>query len=451
MLKKTTTRAASLVLLAASLSSVFFSPASLAAERRLQMPKHYNYMKPKKAAPVEYTPDLLLVMPNAKAEGEDVDDALKEVKGTVVGSIGEGELKCLIVQTEKGKLEDTEKKLTKDNKNFSAISRNYGCSAQWAPSDQAFALQWWTAAVNAPKAWDIDRGAGARIAVFDTGCQANIMDLRGKTSKGYDCLSAGAMATVLGGPGVLGSITGGIGGALSGGATTDSHGHGTAVATTAAATANSGSGSNTCGIAPDAHIYPVRIANINGRSNDISIMAGLLNMVAAGCKIINISFGNPPPFGLTNHGLRHPLHVYMAAAHRKGALIILSMGNDGMWDPNPRCDHFITVSAVDRNLTLTDFSNCGTATTFTAPGKDIICDSTTGAMRVVDGTSFSAPIVAGIAALMLSANPGLSPNQIKEIMKRNCITVNGTPGWNALYGYGMPDAERCVKAAKGIR
>lgn len=445
--KKPITRAVSLLLLATSLSSVLVKPAA-AEERRLQMPKTFGYTKPKRVPPAQFSPDILLVMPNAKAEGEDVDDALKEAKGTVIGSIGEGELKCLIVQTEKGHLDEAELKLTKDGKNFSAVGRNYLYSAQWAPSDEDWTNQWWAAAVNAPKAWDISRGAGARIAIFDTGCQANIGDLSGKTSKGYDCLSEGAKATVLGGPGILGSLLGGVGGALSSGAGKDNHGHGTAVATTAAAKSNSGKGSNICGIAPDAQVYPVRIANIEGKTSDISIMAGLLNMVAAGCKIVNISYGSPPPTGFTNLKKHIPLHAYMKAAQLKGALIILSLGNDTMWDPNPQRGYYITVNAVDRNLNLASFSNCGTATTFTAPGTEINFDNPKGELVMNQGTSLSAPIVSGIAALMLSVNPGLSSSRIVEIMKNNCITVQGQPGWNAVYGYGMPDAYRCVKVAR---
>ncbi|HMO21023.1 MAG TPA: S8 family serine peptidase, partial [Candidatus Melainabacteria bacterium] len=147
------------------------------------------------------------------------------------------------------------------------------------------------------KAWDTVQGNGTKVAVFDTGCQANIPDLNGKTDKGYDATTFGARMTVLAGPGLLGDIAGAVGGAASSGAQTDVHGHGTWVATAAAATANNSS--NTAGVAPKSRVYPVQIAGSGGTTDDIAIMAGLLNMFTTGNRIVNISYGAPPPVGFT--------------------------------------------------------------------------------------------------------------------------------------------------------
>ena len=386
-------------------------------------------------------------MPNASAEQEDIDKALKESHGTVIGSMGEGRLKCLIVQTERGQLAQTEKKLMQDKKDFRCISRNYRFKAQFIPNDSNFTSEWHLGAINCPHAWDRTMGSGTKIAVFDSGCQATNPDLSGKTLKGYNATTWAARLTVLGGPGPLGDLLGGLGGALSGGARTDVQGHGTLVATTAAATANNTV--NTAGVSPGSAIYPVQIAGSGGTTDDIAIMAGLLNMMASGNKIVNISYGAYPPFGFTNPILHAPLHVYFQEFHEVNrGLIFISAGNDGAFDPDPPLPYLNVVSAIDNSLSLTSFSNWGTCITFTAPGKDIVCSDRAGNVRTVDGTSFSCPIVASVAALVWNANPALPNTMVEWILKASCFRAGGAL-WTPYFGYGMPNAERAVHMATG--
>lgn len=428
------------------LSASFAVSAQAADEVKLQIPANLK-KKTAPAVPANYQPDILLVMPNANADSEEVTDILKEAHGKIVGTMGEGRLKCLIYQTEKGQLEETEKKFSKD-KHFRCTSRNYQFKSQLIPNDPQFGSQWHLGVINAPRAWDITTGGGQKIAVFDSGCQASVADLAGKTLKGYDATTFGARLTVLGGPGPLGDLLGGIGGELSGGAQTDVQGHGTLVATTAAATANNSI--NTAGVAPGARVYPVQIAGSNGMTDDIAIMAGLLNMMASGNRIVNISYGAPPPIGFTNPFLHAPLHIYMQEFHDlKGGLIFISAGNDGMFDPNPPMPYMCTVSAIDNSLSLADFSNWGTSVKFTAPGKGIVCTARNGAVRNVNGTSFSAPIVASIAALVWNANPGLPNVWVEHILKSSCTRAGGAL-WTPYYGYGMPNADRAVRMARGM-
>lgn len=420
------------------------STAALANESKLKLPE--NKIR-RTAAPVyDCTPDLLLIMPNAQADNDEVESILKEANGTLVGTMGEGKLKCLIYRTEKGHMLETEKKFMNDKEHFKCISRNYRFKAQLIPGDPQFTSEWHLGAINAPKAWDTCVGNFTKIAIFDSGCQASIPDLSGKTQKGYDATTVGARLTVLGGSGAVGDLLGGIGGALSGGARSDVQGHGTLVATTAAATANR---VNTAGVAPGATVYPVQIAGSDGKTDDIAIMAGLLNMMASGNRIVNISYGAPPPVGFTNSLLHLPLHVYMQEFHDvKGGLIFISSGNDGMFDPNPRVPYLNVVSAIDPSLSLTDFSNWGMSVTFTAPGKSIVCSARDGSVKTVDGTSFSSPIVASVAALIWNANPALPNVAVESILKASCFKAGNAP-WTPYYGFGMPDANRCVHMARG--
>jgi thermitase len=417
---------------------------SFADESKLKLPTHLVKRTP---APVyDCTPDILLIMPNVKGDSDETDKLLKEAKGTVIGSMGEGKLKCLIYRTEKGQMLETEKKFMKDKDHFRCISRNYRFKAQIVPNDPQFTSEWHLGAINAPRAWDTTMGNHTKIAIFDSGCQSSIPDLSGKTSKGYDATSFGARMTVLGGPGLLGDLLGGIGGGLSHGAQTDVNGHGTWVATTAAATANNRV--NTAGVAPGATVYPVQIAGSGGTTDDIAIMAGLLNMTASGNRIVNISYGAVPPVGFTNALLHAPMHVYMQEFHDvEGGIIFISAGNDHAFDPNPPVPYLNVVSAIDPSMTLANFSNWGLPVTFTAPGKGIVCTSRDGSIASVDGTSFSSPIVASIAALVWNANPGLPNVAVETILKASCFKAGAAP-WTPYFGFGMPDASKAVHMAR---
>jgi subtilisin family serine protease len=435
------------ITLAVMMSLVSFGifPALAQSNHQLKMPRALP--TPKARPKMEYSPDLLLVMPAANTEQEDIDKALKEAHGTVVDTMGEGKLKVYIVKTERGKLESTEKTLGKD-KHFKAISRNYRFRAQLIPNDPNFTGQWHLGAINCPRAWDSTMGNGTKVAIFDSGCQASVADLTGKTQKGYDATTFWARLTVLGGPGLLGDLLGGIGGALSGGAQNDVQGHGTLVATTAAATANNMV--NVAGVAPGATVYPVQIAGSSGMTDDIAIMAGMLNMMASGNRIVNISYGAYPPFGFTNAALHAPLHLYFQEFYYiKGGLIFISSGNDGAFDPDPLMPYLNVVSAIDPSMSLANFSNWGTCITFTGPGKDIVCTDRAGNVRTVDGTSFSSPIVASTAALVWNANPSLPNVWVQHILKASCFRAGAAP-WTPYYGYGMPDAERAVRMARGL-
>lgn len=425
-----------------------------AGEKHLQAPKRLpaNCMKRHAA---KFESDILLVMPQANADKEEIADILKETHGTVIGSIGEGRLKCLIVKTEKGKLAETEKTLTKD-KHFADVQRNYVAVADFVPNDPQFPGEWHLPAINAPKAWDTTTGTGASIAVLDSGCQRSIPDLLGKTQRGYDATALTSSATTLFGNNPLGKAVSRASETVDKGGDSDFHGHGTWVATTAAASANNMQVS--AGVAPDATIYPICIARPNGDSattDDIAIMSAIINAEAHGIKILNISYGGLPPFNFNNRAAHPALHEYFKHYHDEfGGLIFMSAGNDALFDPVDRVPYLNMVSAVDRSLQLADFgngkgSNFGNCIEFAAPGKDIVCSGTDGMPISVSGTSFSSPIVASIAALVWRANSSLTNQRVINIMRNSCFTTN-SGGWNQFFGFGMPNAERAVRMARGL-
>jgi thermitase len=377
----------------------------------------------------KYQEDVILLMPNAPSDEDkqELADTLREVKGTVISTLGQGDLQVLVVQTEKGKLAEVEQKLSKD-KHVKSMSRNYVYSAQFIPNDPEFANEWHLGTTSCPRAWDTARGGGFDIAIFDSGCQSTNVDLAGKTLPGYNALTLG----------------------LVGDARTDVHGHGTVVATTAAATMNNAL--RTAGVAPNSRVYPVQIAGSDGSTTDVQIIAGMIDVINKNKKIVNISYGAPPPFGFTNALLHAPLHEYFRYFHdQKGGLVFISSGNDGAFDSAPRRTYLNVIGAVNTSLQKASFSNFGNSLTFTAPGTAIRCSNRFNSAVFVQGTSFSSPIVASIAALAWSANPGLSNTRIESILRQSCVMPpSGSGIYNTTFGFGIPNAATATRLARGL-
>ncbi len=441
------------------------SNVAAASAFELKMPTKLS--APKRVPALTYTPDILLVMPNKGLKDEDLNETMEEVHGTIVGSLGEGDLKCYIVKTEKNHMDDTEKKLTKDRKHFSTISRNYRIPCNVAPdtatNPQYPADQWHINALHCPEAWNHSTGKGVRIAVFDSGCQATNQDLAGKTDKGFDAYGAvgkilglaGIFVPALASPGTT-EAAGFVAGVAdkffgrSADVDKDINSHGTVVATTIAARMNNSFAG--VGVAPDATIYPVRISENKSPldkdhvyTTDLEIVAGMIHIMSKpDIRIINISY-NAPVIGFHNAKLHPGIHVYFQKYFlERSGLIFMSSGNESFPDPTPPTYYLNLVSAVDRTYKLADFSNYGPSVSFTGPGVGIGCSDKGGNLQTPNGTSFSCPILAGLAALVLQTKP-FAPNvDVINTLRKACKNVQGVAVFNSYYGWGMPDALAAV-------
>lgn len=439
------------IIKAAVLSVLLLSPAAVsAAEIHLKNPTNRPAVR-QIPAKVDFQPDVLLVMPDAKADGDEIKESLQDVHGEVISTLGTGKLMMYVVKTEKGHFAEAEKKLTADKKHFAAVGRNYRFTANFIPNDPNFANSWHLTAMNLPKAWDKDMG-GAKVAVLDSGCQSSVADLSGKVEKGFDAntgaaKSLGAILMAAGSPPGATDLAGAIAAAASSGANTDQNGHGTHVASCICAAINNGQVSS--GLAPSSSVYPIRIADGAYSSkistDDLSVACAMFKVFTSGARIVNLSYGGPY-YGFHNPLIHAPLHKLFAEFYyaRQG-LIFMSAGNDGIFDATPPCPYLNMVSAMDSNGELTNFSNWGNVVTYTAPGKGIIVTDVNGKMISVDGTSFSSPIVAAVAALILSRNPALPNTAVEAILKASC--TNSAPGWNPYFGWGLPDAKKAVDLA----
>jgi serine protease AprX len=255
----------------------------------------------------------------------------------------------------------------------------------------------------------------------------------------------------------------------------DRYGHGTHVAGVIAGDGEA-SGGRWTGVAPEASLLPVRVAGWNGATDVSAVLAGL-EWIAAhraryGIRVVNLSYGtdSSQPY------LADPLNRAVERLWDAGVLVIVSAGNRGEGDgavEKPGDDPFVlTVGAADTRGTATlgddvvaPFSSRGpTADGFpkpdlVAPGVSIVSHRATGstadalrpAARVGDhyfkgtGTSQAAAVVSGVAALMLEANPRMTPDEVKAALVGTASrALAGRPG----AGAGMVDAAAAVAAAQ---
>jgi subtilisin len=194
--------------------------------------------------------------------------------------------------------------------------------------------------------------------------------------------------------------------------TLDNNGHGTHVSGTIAGENNN---YGVTGIAYDAKIMPVKVLNESGSGSYSSISKGIRYAVDNGANVINLSLGG----GSSNRTLESAIDY----ASSKGVIVVMAAGNDGDSSPDYPARYAyksgIAVGAVDRNNNMPDFSNrSGTdeISYVTAPGVKVYSSVPNNQYATYSGTSMAAPHVAGVVALMLSANPNLTDAQVRQIV-----------------------------------
>jgi len=289
-----------------------------------------------------------------------------------------------------------------------------------------------------------DAGQGVTVAVMDTGID-NLPDFTGRLVGGVD---------------------------LSGGNNPfqDGYGHGTFVAGLIAGNGTS-SGGQYSGEAPGANLVSIKVAGTSGTTDLATLISGLQWAVdhqgTYGIDVLNISLGFQP-FEST---VLNPLDQAVEAAWNSGIAVVASAGNAGPFDGtilSPGDDPLaITAGALDDlaqpavgNDEMNDFSSVGptsqdgwvkpdlvtsgrSVVSLAAPGSTIYNQNPSArigpANFVGSGTSFSAAITSGAAALVLADNPGLTPDQLKARLLAN--TSPGPAGNPFVDGHGALNAD----------
>jgi serine protease len=334
------------------------------------------------------------------------------------------------------------------------------------PTDPGYTQQWdlyeATGGINAPAAWDKSTGAGVNVAVIDTGYRPHA-DLSGQILQGFDFISTTTIANDGGGRDTDASDPGDWTPAGSCGAgvpSTDqsSSWHGTHVSGTIAAKASNGLG--IAGIAYNAKIVPARVlGRCGGYTSDIAdamvwASGGTVTGVPANAnkaRVLNLSLGGSGACDTTTQNA-------INSARSRGAVVIVAAGNSNTNAINAspaNCSGVITVAATNRSGGKASYSNYGTNVTIAAPGGDsgagILSTLNSGTTTPVAdnyawymGTSMATPHVAGVVALMLSANPNLTPDDVAAKLKS---TARAFPAACSGCGAGIVNAAAAVNAA----
>ena len=152
----------------------------------------------------------------------------------------------------------------------------------------------------------------------------------------------------------------------------------------------------------------------------------------------NISFEGVSASSTVSSGAR-----YMRS---KGGIVFAAAGNSGTASsiaPNP---DMVVVSATDPNDSLRTYSSYGDFVDLAAPGGGIWTTTVGGGYGGFGGTSSSTPVAAGVAALVLAANPSLSADEVENVLESSSVDL-GAPGKDPYFGYGRVDASTAVAAA----
>jgi hypothetical protein len=220
---------------------------------------------------------------------------------------------------------------------------------------------------------------------------------------------------------------------------TDRHGHGTHVAGTIAADA----ASDVEGIAYGAKIMPVKVLSDSGSGYTSWVANGIIWAADHGADVINMSLGSTSGTSVEASAV--------AYARSKGVTVIAAAGNNNSSTPHYPAAHpgVIAVSAVDQTKAKAYFSNYGAYVDVAAPGVNILSTYLNDGLGAMSGTSMASPHVAGVAALIEGAAPGLTPDQVEQALVAS-VTDLGTPGRDDVFGHGLVDAPRAVQAANSL-
>ena len=282
-------------------------------------------------------------------------------------------------------------------------------------NDPFSAMQWNLKAIGMEEAWRSGlTGKGVVVAIVDSGLSANTMDIdQSRILPGKNCV---------GGAGV-----------------DDTLGHGTFVAGVIGATKDNGVG--IAGIAPGVTIVPIK-CYATDETDFAAQAAGIYAAVDEyHCNILNISAGDPEIVPEVEAAIRHALD--------EGVIVVAAAGNSGdtqLLYP-ASYDGVISVTNVGRAMVLSATSNKNDHVWVTAPGREIISlGRLPGTVKMSSGTSFSAPAVAGVAALLKEAFPQMTPADFKEILKVSSKDL-GRTGYDIYYGWGLVQAPDAIRAA----
>ena len=304
-----------------------------------------------------------------------------------------------------------------------------------ASADSVRDRQWYLSKLGIEKAWSVTKGSGVKIGIVDTGVVGSTPDLRGAVVGGKDFSGRGA-------PNGQKAVGG------------DSHG--TAVASVAAGRGRS-AGSGVIGSAPAAGVVSASV-DLDGSGSSDVLGRAIRWLVDQHVGVITLSFAlaNLDPA---------PVSSAIGYAQQHDVVVVAASGDEskGVFVPvaPATIPGVVAVTGIDSNLEHDPAATAGRGVAIAAPFATVGKDSSDVARgipvavppsdpaapyRDESGTSFAAPIVAGVVALIRARYRDLdAANVINRLLRTATPAGTGTP--NTTYGYGIVDADRAVTAA----
>jgi len=251
------------------------------------------------------------------------------------------------------------------------------------------------------------------VAILDTGVDPDTAELKGRVLPGFNATNGS-------------------------GDTTDTDAHGTEVASVAA-----GSGGRFQGVSPTSPILPISIYNRSSETTAAWVVRGIQEAVTRGAGVINLSSSNPAADVDPKDAA--VLDQAITAAFAQGTITVVAAGNEGKGNAAVPGDltRVLTVGSASADGTRDAFSNFGPWIDLVSPGADLILpaplDVCSSGYGVASGTSFSAPAVAGAAALIWSQRPELNAQGIYDVMRMGAVKDLYQAGRDDDSGFGLLD------------
>ena len=298
---------------------------------------------------------------------------------------------------------------------LASIQPNY----VYAPQDGAAGAsapgvdQYWLAKLKVDKSLDLSSVEPVRVAVIDTAIDEAHPDLVGSIEAEFDAIGGKEPA--------------------------HTREHGTSMAGAIAAHGL------LKGVAPTVRILSARALDRDDRGFELgstqSVMKAVQWAFDHGARIVNMSFAGP----VEDPALRSEL----AAAAAKGLVLIGAAGNDGPKSP-PRYpgadDNVVAVTATDANDAVYALANAGSYVAVAAPGVDVLLTAPNGGYAMETGTSVSAALVSGVAALLIERRPDARPPDVRAWLMKTAEPLASAAN-RTQAGAGLVDARRATEAA----